>query len=60
LHIRRSTPGVIHFDGDPTDAGEELDVRIVSQGIRTVVNTHEKTYLPPLLRAFSNALGIKS
>ena len=60
LHIKRSAPGVIHFDGDPTDAGEELDVRIVPQGIRMVVNTHEKTYLPLLLRAFSNALGINS
>lgn len=54
LHIKRSTPGVIHFDGDPKEAGEDLDVKLVPQGIRMVVNTQEQPYLPPLLRAFSN------
>ena len=54
LHIKRSAPGVIHFDGDPKDAGEELDVRLVPKGIRMVVNTHEQTYLPPLLQAFTD------
>lgn len=38
LHIKRSSPGVIHFDGDPKEAGEELDVKIVPQGISMVVN----------------------
>ena len=38
LHIKRSAPGAIHFDGDPREAGEEIDVRIVSKGIRVVVN----------------------
>lgn len=38
LHIKRSAPGVIHFDGDPKEAGEDLDVRIVPQGISMVVN----------------------
>ena len=54
LHIRRSAPGVIHFDGDPKEAGEELDVRLVPKGIRMVVNTKEQPYLPPLLRTFSD------
>lgn len=54
LHIKRSAPGVIHFDGDPKEAGEELDVRLVPKGIRMVVNTHEQTYLPPLLQAFAD------
>lgn len=54
LHIRRSAPGVIHFDGDPKLAGEELDVRLVPKGIRMVVNTEEQPYQPPLLRAFSD------
>ena len=54
LHIKRSAPGVIHFDGDPKDAGEELDVRLVPKGIRMVVNTKEQPYLPPLLRTFSD------
>ena len=38
LHIKRSAPGAIHFDGDPREAGEEIDVRIVPKGIRVVVN----------------------
>jgi len=54
LHIKRSSPGVIHFDGDPKEAGEELDVKLVPQGIRMVVNTSEQPYLPPLLRAFTD------
>jgi len=54
LHIKRSAPGVIHFDGDPKQAGEELDVRLIPHGIRMVVNTKEQPYLPPLLRAFSD------
>ena len=54
LHIKRSAPGVIHFDGDPKDAGEELDVRLIPQGIRMVVNTKEQPYMPPLLRTFSD------
>ena len=54
LHIKRSAPGVIHFDGDPKDAGEELDVRLIPHGIRMVVNTKEQPYMPPLLRTFSD------
>lgn len=54
LHIRRSKPGVIHFDGDPQQAGEELDVQLVPQGISMVVNSREQPYQPPLLRTFSD------
>jgi len=54
LHIKRSAPGVIHFDGDPKEAGEELDVKLVPKGIRMVVNTREQPYVPPLLRAFAD------
>ena len=45
---------MIHFDGDPKDAGEELDVRLVPKGIKMVVNTKEQPYLPPLLRTFTD------
>lgn len=54
LHIKRSAPGVIHFDGDPKDAGEELDVKLIPQGIRMVVNTRQQDYAPPLLHAFTD------
>ena len=43
LHIKRQAPGVMHFDGDPKDAGEELDVRMVPKGIRVVVNMEPRS-----------------
>ena len=58
LHIKRSAPGVIHLDGDPKEAGEELDVKIIPQGIRMVVNIQEQPYSPPLLHALKNACHV--
>lgn len=40
LTIRREQPGVIHYDGDPVEAGVELDISIVPAGIPVVVNPH--------------------
>ena len=54
MHIHRSSPGVIHFDGDPKDEGTDVDVRLVPKGIHMVVNTNEQIYMPPLIRAFSD------
>lgn len=54
LKIYRSNPGVIHFDGDPKEEGCEIDVCVVPQDIRIVVNTNEQPYLPPLLHTFSD------
>lgn len=39
LHVRRSAPGVIHFDGDPAMAGAEIDVHIEAKGFKAIVNT---------------------
>lgn len=38
LHVHRSQPGVIHYDGDPIMADADLDISIREQGIRVVVN----------------------
>ena len=38
LHIHRSKPGVIHFDGDPIETGENIDVEIKAKGIKIIVN----------------------
>lgn len=38
LHIHRSQPGVIHYDGDPVMTGADIDVHLVEKGIRIVVN----------------------
>lgn len=37
LQIRRDTPGVLHFDGDPVMAGKDIEVRIVERGIKMVI-----------------------
>lgn len=39
LHIHRANPGVIHFDGDPVVAPEDLDIRVEHKGIKIVVNS---------------------
>lgn len=54
MRIHRTTPGVIHFDGDPKDEGTDIDVRLVPKGIHMVVNTNEQVYMPPLIRAFTD------
>lgn len=38
LHIHRSQPGVIHFDGDPVMTGAEIDVHVEPKGIKIIVN----------------------
>ena len=38
LHIHRSNPGVIHYDGDPIMTGADVDVSIEKGGIKIVVN----------------------
>lgn len=35
LHIHRSKPGVIHYDGDPVMTGEDIDVEIKPKGIKS-------------------------
>lgn len=41
LVIKRSKPGVIHYDGDPDESGETVDVSIVSKGLLCVCPTDE-------------------
>lgn len=38
IHIQRSEPGAIHFDGDPIMTGKDIDVHIVPKGINIVTN----------------------
>ncbi len=38
LHIHRSKPGVIHYDGDPVMTGEDIDVELQEKGIKIVTN----------------------
>ena len=37
LRIHRSNPGVVHFDGDPMMAGEDIEVSIVQRELKVIV-----------------------
>ena len=56
IHIHRSQPGAIHFDGDPIMTGTDIDVHIEERGIKIIINPDdiEDHSLPnPILNAFS-------
>ena len=36
--MHREKPGCIHYDGDPTMADADVDISLVSKGIKIVVN----------------------
>lgn len=38
LHITRSEPGVIHYDGDPVMTGADINVHLEEKGIKMIVN----------------------
>lgn len=38
IHIHRSQPGAIHYDGDPMMTGTDIDVHIEERGIRIITN----------------------
>ena len=36
LHVHRSRPGAIHYDGDPAEAGTDIDIELVPQGLACI------------------------
>ena len=57
IHIHRSVPGAIHYDGDPMMTGTDIDVHIEHKGIRIVTNpdaVEDNTQPNFLLNAFSD------
>ena len=38
LHIKRSQPGAVHYDGDPINMGTDIDVELRPLGLKAVVN----------------------
>ncbi len=57
IHIHRSEPGAIHFDGDPIMTDQDVDVHIEPAGIRIVTNPdaiEDNSQPNPLLNAFSD------
>lgn len=57
LHIRRSQPGAIHYDGDPIMTGTDVDVSIEHLGIHILTNpnvTEDLAQPNQVLNAFSD------
>ena len=47
--IHRQKAGAVHFDGDPTSMGENVDVRIETEGLKAVVSPHKiQDTTPPI------------
>ena len=42
IHIRRTAPGAIHFDGDPIMTNKDIDVHIEHLGLHIVTNPEAK------------------
>lgn len=41
LCIRRETPGVVHFDGDPMHTDANVDIELIQRGLSVVVPSNE-------------------
>lgn len=60
LHIHRSKPGVVHFDGDPMMMGNNIDVKIIQKGLQVIVpRTTGKEASNVLQRAQDYINGLK-
>lgn len=57
IHIHRSQPGAIHYDGDPFMTGTDIDIHIEERGIKIITNPDVKEgYRQPnaILNIFSD------
>lgn len=55
LHVHRSQPGVIHYDGEPAEAGTDVDIRLIPKGLNIIVNAEaEKKPLTPMMHIFQD------
>lgn len=61
LHIRRSAPGVVHFDGDPLLADKDIYIEIIQKGLKVIVPTlnNSKGMKPVIQKAQDYVNGIK-
>ncbi|MGL5273641.1 MAG: diacylglycerol/lipid kinase family protein [Phocaeicola sp.] len=58
IKIRRQNEGVYHFDGDPVIGDKELEIEIVSKGLKVIIsNKEEKNEMFSLLQLFSEYLN---
>ena len=60
LCIRRKTPGVIHFDGDPMETSADIDIEIIKSGLHVIVPPNpQKDTTTVLQRAQEYVSGVK-
>lgn len=61
LHIHRSKPGVVHFDGDPMMMGESVNVKIIQKGLQVIIPRDARKDVSPnvLQRAQDYINGLK-
>lgn len=60
LRIRRTKPGVVHFDGDPMMMGENIDVKVIKEGLQVIIPHYaEKDSSNVLQRAQDYINGLK-
>ncbi|MBQ9356135.1 MAG: YegS/Rv2252/BmrU family lipid kinase [Prevotella sp.] len=38
LHVHREQEGAVHFDGDPTVMGTDIEIELVARGLKAIVN----------------------
>ena len=50
LHVHRSQPGVIHYDGEPAEAGTDIDIKLIPKGLHVVVNEEADKTTAPLYK----------
>lgn len=50
LHVHRTQPGVIHYDGEPAETGCDIDIRLVPKGLRVVVNEAADKSTAPIIK----------
>lgn len=49
LQIHRTQSGVIHYDGEPAEAGADINVHLVPKGLRVVVNEEADKNTAPMI-----------
>lgn len=60
LKIHRSKPGVVHYDGDPVEMGQDIEVGIVKKALRVIVPRYAEKDSPNVFqRAQDYINGLK-
>ncbi len=59
LNIRRSSPGAVHFDGEPVDMGAEIKIEIVPDGLKVLsIPDWDGSYKPmPIYKRLIEIVG---